>query len=206
LLALSALHTFGCAWCRKRSLRSGSRKSTSRATVTIQLTSGPFVHRLALVLLVVACSSRHHASGDDDASTGSDGSTTDDASSGTDGPSGDGSMIDATTDAMVDAFPGILDVHINCHNDCVLIADPPSITVTAGTEFKVNWINTGDTECDVAKIDQFNQVPIILGLEPGMSYFDSVHPWCGTLFTGKFDFRISICTIPSYIPVDCGGM
>jgi hypothetical protein len=86
----------------------------------------------------------------------------------------------------------------------VLIADPSSITVPAGTEFTVNWINTGDTECDVAKIDQFNQVPIVIGLEPGTSYYDSVREWCGQ-FTGTFDFRVTICTIHSYIPVDCGG-
>jgi hypothetical protein len=173
----------------------------------VALASGTYVDRLArlaVITALAACASKHHATGDD-ASTGSDGSATDDATAGTDGAPGDSTAIDATTDAMVDAFPGILDVHINCRNDCVLVADPASITVTAGTEFKVNWINTGDTDCDVAKIDQFNQVPIILGLEPGMSYYDSVHPWCGTLFTGKFDFQISICTIPSDLPVNCGG-
>jgi hypothetical protein len=84
----------------------------------------------------------------------------------------------------------------------VLIANPSSIAVPAGTKFTVNWINIGDTECDVAKIDQFNQVPIIIGLEPGTSYHDSVREWCG-LFTGTFNFRVSICTIHSYIPVDC---
>jgi hypothetical protein len=164
------------------------------------------VDRFALIAVVLAaCGSKHHATGDD-ASSGTDGSATDDATPGTDGTSGgDAAAGDASADAMVDAFPGVLDVHINCRNDCVLIADPASITVPAGTEFKVNWINTGDTDCDVTKVDQFNQVPIILGLEPGMSYFDSVRPWCGTRFTGKFDFRIFICTIPSDIPVDCGG-
>jgi len=103
-----------------------------------------------------------------------------------------------------DAFPSKLDLRINCHNDCTLVANPSSIAVPAGTKFTVNWINTGDTECDVAKIDQFNQVPIVIGLEPGNSYYDSVREWCGT-FTGTFDFRVSICTIHSYIPVDCGA-
>jgi plastocyanin len=124
----------------------------------------------------------------------------------------DGAMSDAThlTDAaadaavMPDAFPSKLDVRINCHNDCTLIANPASISVSPGTEFTVNWINTGDTDCDVAKIDQFNQVPIVLGLEPGNSYYDSVRQWCGQ-FTGTFEFQISICTIPSYIPVNCGA-
>jgi hypothetical protein len=99
-------------------------------------------------------------------------------------------------------FPSKLDLQINCRNDCVLIANPASIAVPAGTEFTVNWINVGDTECDVAKIDPFNHVPIIIGLEPGTSYHDSVREWCGS-FTGTFQFRVSICTIHSYIPVDC---
>ena len=114
--------------------------------------------------------------------------------------------IDAAPDAPppVDAFPSVLDVHINCRNDCVLIANPSSIAVAAGTSFEVNWINVGDAECDVAKIDQFNQVPIIIGLQPGMSYHDDVRQWCG-MFTGTFDFRVTICTIHSFIPVDCSG-
>jgi hypothetical protein len=131
-----------------------------------------------------------------------------------DGPFGDATTLDAaardaaTLDAPpppVDAFPGVLDLRIDCHNDCVLTADPAAIAVPAGTSFEVNWINVGDTECDVAKIDEFNQVPIIIGLEPGTSYHDPVHDWCGD-FTGTFDFRVSICTLHSYIPVDCNGM
>ena len=43
------------------------------------------------------------------------------------------------------------------------------------------------------------------GLEPGTSYHDTVREWCGTLFTGTFDFRVTICTIHSYIPVDCSA-
>ena len=108
----------------------------------------------------------------------------------------------ATPDAP--SFPYKLDLGINCHNDCTLIANPASIAVPAGTKFTVNWINTGDTDCDVAKIDQFNQVPIIIGLEPGTSYYDSIREWCGP-FTGSFSFRVTICTIHSYIPVDCGA-
>jgi hypothetical protein len=107
-------------------------------------------------------------------------------------------MQDASHDAAtIDAFPAVLDVRIDCHNDCTLIAHPPSINVSAGTGFEVNWINVGDTVCDVAKIDQFNQVPIIIGLEPGTSYHDPVHTWCGAIFTGTFEFRIDICTLPS---------
>jgi hypothetical protein len=136
-----------------------------------------------------------------------------------DGPSSDSDLTDAiaTTDGAtdatlhdaavptIDAFPGVLDVRINCHDDCTLIAMPAKIDVSAGTGFEVNWINTGDTECDVDKVDQFNQVPIIIGLEPGTSYHDPVHTWCGAQFTGTFEFRVDICTLPSYIPVDCGA-
>jgi len=159
---------------------------------------------LALVVVAVAaCGSRH-------AGMNGDGGDDDDGSHGPrDGSvagADDAGVRDAGLDAsLIDAFPAVLDLHINCRNDCVLVADPPSISVTAGTSFKVNWINVGDTECDVAKIDPFNAVPIILGLEPGMSYLDPVHDWCGQLFTGTFDFQIRICTLPSNIPVDCGS-
>lgn len=157
--------------------------------------------RFALVLaLTAACGSRP-----DTPDPGRDGSldpdATSDAADPHDATPSDGAPItaDAATDA---AFPSKLDVSINCRNDCVLVANPSSIGVPAGTEFTVNWINTGDTECDVAKIDQFNQVPIIIGLEPGTSYHDSIRKWCGQ-FTGTFNFRVTICTIHSYIPVDC---
>jgi hypothetical protein len=51
----------------------------------------------------------------------------------------------------------------------------------------------------------FNQVPIVIGLEIGNSYHDEVRQWCGDLFTGTFDFRLTSCYDPTYIPVDCGG-
>lgn len=161
--------------------------------------------RLALLLLVAAAcghprGSTHDAAAGDDARL--------DATAGHDA-SGDGT---APTDARasdatppVDAFPAVLDVRIDCHNTCVLTAHPAAINVTAGTSFQVNWINVGDTECDVTKVDQFNHVPIILGLQPGTSYHDPVHDWCGTQFTGTFDFEILICTMPSEIPVNCGA-
>lgn len=161
--------------------------------------------RAACVFLVAtAC-----GNGPDAADPTRDANAGDDASFDAVG-TGDAAASDAATlppDAgPLDApgFPSQLDLHINCRNDCVLIANPPSIAVPAGTEFTVNWINTGDTECDVAKIDQFNQVPIIIGLEPGTSYHDSIRKWCGA-FTGTFDFRVTICTIHSYIPVDCAS-
>jgi hypothetical protein len=160
----------------------------------------------ALFLVLAACGSAPDR-------PGSDASTADspaaDATRTGDAPAGDARPpVDAPLDAPppppVDAFPAVLDVHINCRNDCVLVADPASIAVPAGTMFEVNWINTGDTDCDVAKIDQFNQVPIIIGLEPGTSYHDDVRQWCGS-FTGTFDFRVTICTIHSFIPVDCSA-
>ncbi|HEY4241241.1 MAG TPA: hypothetical protein VGM88_15570 [Kofleriaceae bacterium] len=159
--------------------------------------------RFAIALLLAACGSSH-------------GHEPDAPLSSHDGAA-DGVVADSSVDALlvdtaplpdgappIDAFPAVLDMHLDCHNDCTLIANPPSIAVTAGTGFQVNWINTGDTPCDVAKIDEFNQVPIVLDLEPGDSYFDSVRTWCGTLFTGTFEFRIDICTLPSYIDVNCG--
>ncbi len=125
-----------------------------------------------------------------------------------DGQGGDGAVdaavIDAPVDApSIDAFPSVLNVRINCHNDCTLVANPPAINVSAGTEFEVNWIHVGDTECDIDKVDQFNQVPLIIGFEPGTQWHDT-RKWCGA-FTGTFRFRVRICTIASYINVNCGA-
>jgi hypothetical protein len=169
------------------------------------------VKRLVPCILLAACGDRPGPGGDDapaeiDASTGAiDAASSADATDG-DGALADGAMTDAPPPdaAAPDAFPGVLDLRIDCRNDCVLVADPASIAVPAGTTFEVNWINVGDTECDVAKVDQFNEVPIIIGLEPGTSYHDTVREWCG-IFTGTFDFRVTICTLHSYIPVDCDG-
>jgi len=163
---------------------------------------------LALLVAVTAACGTRRESGD-----GDDAPPDDDA--GTDGtidapPRDSPGTVDALllidAPALPDAFvfPAVLDMRINCHNTCVLTAMPSRIDVPAGTEFSINWINVGDTECDVAKIDPFNQVPIIIGLEPGTSYHDSVREWCGP-FTGTFKFRVSICTIHSYIPVDCSA-
>lgn len=163
----------------------------------------------ALSLAVTAACGAHREPGD---GSGYD-ALPDDAS--TDGapeaPFGDGGSDAADAPPLLsdaptpDAFPAVLDVRIDCHNTCVLTAMPPRIDVPTGTAFEVNWINVGDTECDVAKVDAFNQVPIIIGLEPGTSYHDTVREWCGALFTGTFNFRVSICTIHSYIPVDCSA-
>ena len=159
-------------------------------------------------LSITGCGANHRSHSGDDASIGGDAHVADGHAPGDsirqDAP---GLHHDAGRDASStpDAFPSVLDVRIDCHNDCTLIAHPPSIAVTAGTSFQVNWINVGDTTCDVTKVDQFNHVPIVLGLDPGTSYDDTVHQWCGALFTGTFEFQISICTLPSYIPVNCGA-
>jgi hypothetical protein len=160
----------------------------------------------ALAALAIAGCGRGHDHSTAGDARAADGHAPDDGSGAADapGPTRDAAR-DAAIDTGADAFPSVLDVRIDCHNDCTLIAHPPSIAVTAGTSFQVNWINVGDTPCDVAKIDEFNQVPIVLGLEPGTSYHDAVRDWCGALFTGTFEFQISICTVPSYIPVNCGA-
>jgi hypothetical protein len=160
---------------------------------------------IAVFLALAACGRERGTGSADDAAPGDGASDAGDVDDGGGDPDAlVDAMIDAPIDApMIDAFPSVLDLRIDCHNTCVLTAMPSRIDVPAGTEFTVNWINVGDTECDVAKIDQFNHVPILIGLEPGNSYHDTVHEWCGTLFTGTFDFRVSICTIHSYIPVDC---
>lgn len=161
--------------------------------------------RVVALLVVAACGSDGHHLADAPPSNAEAGAS--DAPLIVDGTPTDSLVVDASADAtpMLDAFPSTLDVKLDCHNDCKLHATPASISVMAGTGFTVNWINVGDTACDVAKIDQFNQVPIVLDLEPGDSYHDTVRTWCGTQFTGTFDFRIDICTLPNYIPVDCGA-
>ena len=163
------------------------------------------VRCLALALVIAAACGKAPPP---DNPPGSDASSADtatgDDASASDAPARDAAPPDAPPPPPIDAFPSVLDMRINCRNDCVLVATPPSIAVPAGTSFEVNWINTGDTECDVAKIDQFNQVPIIIGLEPGTSYHDDVRQWCGS-FTGTFDFRVTICTLHSFIPVDCSA-
>lgn len=161
--------------------------------------------RLAVVLLFASACGHPRASSPD-ATAGGDGARGD-AVAGHDAAHDALGVLDAPRDAAptIDAFPAVLDVRIDCHNTCVLTANPAAINVSAGTSFQVNWINVGDTTCDVNKVDQFNHVPIIIGLDPGTSYHDPVHDWCGTQFTGMFDFEVRICDLPSYIPVNCGA-
>ena len=59
----------------------------------------------------------------------------------------------------------------------------------------------------IDKIDQFNQVPLVIGLEVGNTFADTVVEWCGAQFTGTFEFRISPCgdVDPHFLEVSCGG-
>jgi len=130
-------------------------------------------------------------------STGTDG----DSSTGSDEASSTG---DSDSSGVED---GVLDIGIIAHNDCTFTVEPASITVPEGTAFTVNWVSSpaSEVEFDIAKIDAFNQVPIVIGMEPASAYHDDIREWCGDLFTGTFDFRLTSCHDPLYIPVDCGG-
>ncbi|WP_394848761.1 hypothetical protein LZC95_15055 [Pendulispora brunnea] len=101
---------------------------------------------------------------------------------------------------------GVLDVHIRVSNTCRTQATPPSYSVSAGSTFTVDWINDADSEypVNIDKIDRFNTVPIVLGLEPGQSYHDDIRAWCGQ-YTGTFSFRITSPCDRIYIPVDCNA-
>lgn len=129
-----------------------------------------------------------------------------DASSG-DASIGDRFIADsAAPDVEPDAdVSDLFDVHIFVANNCDVTTTPASITVPAGTAFTVHWFNeaTSASNADIAKIDPFNQVPIVIGLEPGNDYHDQIREWCGTLFQGMFDFRITGCFDPYYLLVDC---
>ena len=133
-----------------------------------------------------------------------------DASSGdadTDSTTNAGSTGATDSDSAGGIVGGVLDIAIIAHNDCTFTVTPSQIEVPEGTEFTVNWISSAasEVEFDIAKIDPFNQVPIVIGMEPGSSYHDDIRQWCGTLFTGTFDFRLTSCYDPLYIPVDCSG-
>ncbi|MBO6940613.1 MAG: hypothetical protein JJ863_36910 [Deltaproteobacteria bacterium] len=123
---------------------------------------------------------------------------------GVDGGSPDGGPPDLGPPDMGPTGPATYDVRILADGFCDMLSfDPASISVPAGTEFTVNWINaTGCTEID---IDMNGTVPIVLGLESGSSYHDTIREWCGT-YTGTYTFRAYYA--PSYpftLPVDCDG-
>lgn len=102
------------------------------------------------------------------------------------------------------SWNGIFTVRVRVDNVCKITSTPAAIAVPAGTSFKVTWVNDSASSynIDIDKIDRFNQVPLILGLTPGMSWTDTVRDWCG-IFTGTFSFRIRPGCDTYYIPVDC---
>lgn len=95
-------------------------------------------------------------------------------------------------------------VDIYVHHTCDVSTTPASISVPAGSTFTVNWVNSSSSASpvDVAKIDAYNTVPIVLDLGAGESYHDDIREWCG-IFTGTFSFRITGCYEPYYLDVDC---
>ena len=143
------------------------------------------------------------AAGDDG---GADGGSSDSGldAGGDSGHAGDAGQDGGTDAGAPDAGRGVLDVRVRADAACSdLSFDPPSISVPAGTSFTVNWINaTGCTEID---IDMGGTVPIVLGLEPGTSYHDTIRQWCGT-YTGTYVFRAYYApSFPYYLDVDCSG-
>lgn len=150
--------------------------------------------------------------GDTDSNSTTSGTTNDtDDTNGTDGSTGDTEAdtesSSSTGDTTGSASPDVLDITFISHNDCTFTVTPPSITVPEGTSFTVNWVSSplSEVDTDIAKIDPFNHVPIVIGHLPGTSYHDDIREWCGFENTGTFDFRLTSCFEPTYIPVDCGG-
>jgi hypothetical protein len=146
-------------------------------------------------------------SGNAEASTSSSSGETGAESSSTTGDGTEGTTSGEGGDTTGAAFPDVLDITFIAHNDCAFTVNPPSISVPAGTEFTVNWVSSPASEVntDIAKIDPFNHVPIVIGHLPGTSYHDDIREWCGFEHTGTFEFRLTSCFDPTYIPVDCDG-
>jgi hypothetical protein len=118
--------------------------------------------------------------------------------------------VDAGTDGgppdagALDAGARVTRVRVLADGACSGLAfDPPSISVPAGTSFTVEWVNaTGCTDID---IDMGGTVPIVIGLEPGMRYHDTIREWCGS-FTGTYVFRAYYSpSFPAYLDVDCSS-
>jgi hypothetical protein len=168
-----------------------------------------------------------------DVANGNDGNSVVDASSSgaeaqaADGASGDGSTAadtgagdgartadggadgagaeDAGVDAGVDANGETIVIRVNPRNDCTVTTTPPSpIKIPAGQWFYATFVNVGEISTDISKRDPFNVVPLVLGLDPGMTYADTIRPWCQGV-SGKFWFEITPCQNSPYdLEVDCG--
>ena len=145
-----------------------------------------------------------------DGSTAVDGAVGDGAQTA-DGAAADGAAADgaeagdAAFDAGVDANGETLVIRVNPRNDCTVTTIPPSpIKIPAGQWFHATFINVGEISTDIDKRDPFNLVPLVLGLEPGNTYADTIRPWCQG-FSGKFWFEINPCENTPYdLEVDCG--
>ncbi|HEY1098625.1 MAG TPA: hypothetical protein VGF99_06840, partial [Myxococcota bacterium] len=74
------------------------------------------------------------------------------------------------------------------------------------TSFFAHFTNlsSSDIATDIAKIDAFNSVPLVLDLEPGETFEDDIRRWCGQE-RGTFSFRFDPCgaAVLSYLDVDC---
>ncbi len=172
-------------------------------------------------------------SGDVASTSGASGTTGGDGPSGTTGPSaemtasatastGGGESSEATSNGTSTSgrgdsssggesdssgiVDGVLEIGIIAHNDCTFTVEPSSIAIAKDEEFTVNWVSSpaSEVEFDIAKIDAFNQVPIVIDMTPGYSYHDEVRVWCSFPGTEPFNFRLTSCHDPVYIPVDCG--
>jgi hypothetical protein len=128
-----------------------------------------------------------------------------DGSQGADGGADGSGTEDAASDAGADANGQTLVIRVNPRNDCTVTTTPPSpIKIPAGQWFYATFINVGEISTDIAKRDQFNVVPLVLGLEPTMTYADTIRPWCQGV-SGKFWFEITPCENSPYdLEVDCG--
>ena len=117
----------------------------------------------------------------------------------------DGGVQDAAVDTGSDANGETLVIRVDPRNDCTVTTTPPSpIKIAAGQWFYATFINVGEISTDIAKRDQFNVVPLVLGLEPTMTYADTIRPWCQGV-SGKFWFEITPCQNSPYeLEVDCG--
>jgi hypothetical protein len=155
------------------------------------------------------------STGDVDARPGGDGAAGDgstavdtgvgDGPHGADGGPDGASVEDAAVDAGTDANGGTIVIRVDPRNDCSVTTMPPSpIHIPAGQWFHATFINVGEISTDIAKRDPFNVVPLVLGLDPGMTYADTIRPWCQG-FSGKFWFEITPCENSPYdLEVDCG--
>ncbi len=87
-----------------------------------------------------------------------------------------------------------------------MTATPSSIAVPPGTGFYARFTNlaSSDIATNIDKIDRFNQVPLVIDLEPGQVFEDDIRQWCG-IERGTFSFRFNPCgaALFTFLDVDC---